>query len=501
METIVAKKNSPLRSRMYNGVSWTILGSASGQVLSLLRTIVLARLLSTGDFGLMGMAVTVVSALAVFTNFDMGGSIIATRFDSEDRLHRHLNTVWTFGIMRGLALCFLLAIASYPTAKFYGDARLGPILMVMALMPLLSSFGNIGLTLASRDVDLGRLTRLGMVSNVLSLLLIIGLAFWTHNVWALVIGSLAGSLIGAVLSYVFHPYRPRLMLDRNELKMAFGFGKWIFVIGVMTYITTTADNILVGKLLGASVLGSYVVAYSIANLPSNLTAQIFTTVLFPSFAELGRGDVERLESALTRVFTIGSALLIIITIPMMLLAPEIIELLYGDKWANAAQPLRILVLIGLFRGLLLLFSPLISGLKRPDIDARSKIVEAILFLSLLYPLTQHYGALGAAWSGVITYAFALVLRYRMAYGFAPGAFVRFPGIVGSVALAGASGAAVGWAVLQMMYHLQWNMVMSRIVMGGLASMLTTTMAIMVFRPILRHEFQEIWHSVRHRAAA
>ena len=213
---------------MYAGVGWTAFGSLLNQVLKFARTLILARLLSTGDFGLMGMAYTVTGALGVLTNLNLGTSAIVARFDDEEQLHRHLNTVWVSGIGRGLLLSLILLAAAIPTARFYGDERLAPILMLLATTPLISSFNNIGLTLATRRVDLGLTTKFTLASNILSLVIVIVLAFLTRNVWALVWGNLLATVISIALSFVFHPYRPRWQFDRQRIRC----GVWLWQMDV-----------------------------------------------------------------------------------------------------------------------------------------------------------------------------------------------------------------------------------------------------------------------------
>jgi O-antigen/teichoic acid export membrane protein len=326
-----------LSGRVSRGLGWTSFGSVAIQLMSLLRSAVLARLLLQADFGLMGMAATVTGALSVLTNTGMGSSIVSSQFSSDAKMHRHVNTVWTVEVGRGALLSALLWIGATPTALFYQEPRLAPMLSVLSITPLLSSLNNIGLSLLARGVQIGRVTQFSLLSNTANLLITLALAWWWRSVWALVWGQVAGSAISLALSYCFHPYRPRFLIDREALRNAFQFGKWMFVIGVMVYITTTVDNIFVGKLLGAQALGPYVLAYTIANLPSTLVGQIFGTVFFPAFAELGRGQIERLEAAVERTFQIGAALLLLISLPLALFAHEIVGVVFGSRWGAAAR--------------------------------------------------------------------------------------------------------------------------------------------------------------------
>ena len=429
--------------RTLSGVRWTTISMLFNQILTLGRSVALAHLLSREDFGLMGMAATAQSAFSLFTNFGLQNTIISGKFADEKELHRQLNTIFTAEMIRAGLLSLMMMAAAVPTAKFYGDERLLPILLVLCLTPLVSACKNIGLTLLSRDVKFRSNTIYNVISSTITVAAPVALALWRRDVWALVWGQLIASAIGVAISYFYHPYRPRFQLDPAALRRSVKFGKWFLVISGMVYLTTTADNVFVGKLLGPATLGGYLVAYSIANLPATLVSKVLSSVLFPIFAKLGRDETDRLRAAVGRVLLVGSSLLIIITVPMMLLSPELISTFYGSKWADTADPLRVLMLVGLFRGMIQLISPLVMGLDRPDLEARSKIVEAIVFLAILYPMIQAFGTMGAAWAGVLIYFLSFVMRYRYASQLVPGGFTSMPRIVVTGALASAGGAALG----------------------------------------------------------
>lgn len=470
-----------------------------GQLLTFGRTLILARLLTTGDFGLMGMAFTLTSALGSLTNLNLNTSVVVAKFEDDAQMHRHLNTIWTANIARGLLVSLILLAVAGPTARFYGETRLMPMLLVLAWTPLLLGVTNIGLMLASRNVNMGLMVRLTLTGNVLSLLIVVGLAFWTRNVWALVWGNLLGTAISVGLSYVFHPYRPRLLFDRREFDAALNFGKWMFLVGLMQYVTITADNILVGRLLGASVLGAYMIAYTIANLPQNMVTQILESVLLPSFAELGRHDRARLEKTLLRVFTVSCALLTLVIMPISLLASPLIHVAFGSaKWEGAIAPLQVLVLVGLFRGLIQIIAPLMVGMNRPELEARSSMASAFVFIALLYPLTKQLGALGAAWAGVLTYVFAFVLRIFLARHLAPRAFVRFPLVMALCALSGAVGAGAGTLALRGLNSIGWNSDLLHLIVGALVAMSATFIALCALQPDLKTEFVGLGRSLKKR---
>jgi O-antigen/teichoic acid export membrane protein len=185
------------------------------------------------------------------------------------------------------------------------------------------------------------------------------------------------------------------------------------LLGVLGYVMQMGDNILLGRLFSASVLGTYVIAYNLATLPIHGIATVIGNVTFPAYVELSRGDVKRLANAFVRVLTPGVLLLALTTALLMLLGDEIIVCLYGLQWASAGTILRILSLLVFFRGCSVLISPLLVSIRGNAPDAKIKMVEAAVFVALLYPLTSTYGAAGAAWAGTIAFFIAMINRLRV----------------------------------------------------------------------------------------
>ncbi len=126
----------------------------------------------------------------------------------------------------------------------------------------------------------------------------VALAVVMRNVWALVIGLLLTAALGTVLSYIFHSYRPRLALEKIALRRALTFGKFTLVIAVASYVTTMADNVMVGRLLGTAALGNYSLAYNVASAPIIVLVFSLSKVLFPAYAEITAQHPKRLGAGL-----------------------------------------------------------------------------------------------------------------------------------------------------------------------------------------------------------
>ncbi len=537
-----------LTSRVQSGVIWNAVSVSSTYFLGLVRSIIVARLLLAEDFGLFSMALTVVTGLGALTNIGLDVSVINTKFRDDDQLAKHLDTVWTVDLLRRLLLAVLMLVLARPAANFYGEPRVFQLLLILSLLPLLQGFQNIGLMIHRKEVNFRKIVWLELTTNLLTAAATIALALYTHNVWALVLSQLVSALVSVALSYAFHPYRPHLRLDKGSLKLTLSLGKYAFVLGLLGYVMSMADNVLLGKLYSATILGTYVIAYNLAVLPLHGIGNAIVNVTFPAYAEItggsptvresgsatvsenrspsvrenrsptvregsegttsepvltrglpqtrrlpqdrplpqARGDSKRLERAFVRVFAASSTLLTLTTATLLLLGDEIIIFLYGRKWIPAGTILRILAALVFCKGHSLLVSPLIISMRGIAPDAKIKMLEAAIFLAVLYPLTSRYGAVGAACAGGIAFFVMMVNRLRVAASLLPniaGVLVR---IVFSAVVACALATAAGALAIDLV-----GRVTARLLLGGSVIAIVVATVMLLLSPELRAELARL----------
>ena len=433
---------TPLAQRVHSSFLWNSSSVFASHSIWIARSIVVARLLAPEDFGLWGMALTVIAAGTALTNIGFESSIILKKFSNDEEQTRYLNTVWTAGLLRSLGLTAALLLAAGPVARFYRADVLGA-LTVLSFLPLISGFQNVGLVLLRKEITFRTNAWFEQANNVMATAISIGLALWLRDVRALVWGQVLGTATSVLLSYFFHPFRPQFSLDRKSFGEAFTFGKFIFVIGLLTYVTTMADNIVVGKYVGAAALGTYVLAYNFTNLSVGIVSTTLNDVSLPAYAELHANSPERLHPAFLKMFSVGAVLLTIINVPLLILADEIVLLLFGARWLAAAPILRVLALLGFFRGYLQIVAPLIISIRGPAPEMKAKIFESIIFLAILIPLTLRYGVVGAAWAGVIVYLVTVMIRFWLIRRVAPQIFTRCIQVFGLTLFAGTVGSIAG----------------------------------------------------------
>ena len=464
---------------------------ASTYLLGLVRAVIMARLLLAEDFGLFGMALTVVTGLGALTNIGLDISVIKTKFKDDHELAKHLDTLWTVDLIRRLLLALLMLALAGPAAKFYGEPRVYQLLLVLSLLPVIQGCQNIGLLMYRKQVNFRKIVWLELSTNLLTAIATIALVLWTRNVWALVLSQLVSALISVALSYAIHAYRPRFSLDKKSLSLAFDFGKYAFLIGVLAYIMSMADNVLLGRLYSAALLGTYVIAYNLAVLPLHGVGVAIVNVTLPAYAEIAGGELKRLERAFVRVFALSSTLLTLTTAVLLALGDEIVVFLYGSKWAESGTILSILALLVFCKGHAILVSPLVVSMRGIAPDAKIKLFEAAIFLVLLYPLTSRFGARGAAWAGAIAFFVMMINRLRVAASLLPdiaGVLVR---TVLSAAIACALGAALGTLAIGAIVS-----VPGRLLLGGFVIAIVVVAAMLILSAQLRNELSRVFARIR-----
>jgi O-antigen/teichoic acid export membrane protein len=385
---------------------WVFGSFLFSKVLFFVRTIILVRLLAPEDFGLMGICYVAIGALAVFTETGFNMAVIQRKEHDDDIL----NTAWVISVLRGLVLFLFLFLGAPFIANFYDNAQILPILKVIAFSFLFYGFSNIGLILFNKDLNFKKKVFFDQLGTVFSIIVTVILAFMLRNVWALVLGHILGSAIGVGLSYFVHPYRPKFKFKVNIAKELFGFGKHVFVAGVLIFLITQGDDALVGKVLGMGALGFYVLAYSLSNMPATSITHVISSVSFPAYSKL-QDDYDRLGSAYVKILRFTALLSIPLAGFIFILGPDFVKFVYGQEWTPMIPALLIMCFLGLFRSLVSTIGPVFMAIGKPYISNKIIFGQLIVLAVSIYPLTELYGIAGAALSGMLCYLYSLILHY------------------------------------------------------------------------------------------
>ena len=394
-----------IRPKVVRSGFWSLGGNWFSRLLGIIKMIILARLLSPLDFGIIGLAILSINTLNVFSETGIESALI-----QRHKIGRpELDMAWTIGIIRGLVLFILLYLSAGGIASYFDNMTLKPILRAMSATFLLGGFTNIGIVYFQKELNFKKKVILDSAADIAGALSAVCLAFYMRNVWALVTGTIVWVVVKGLASYRLHPYRPKIRWDWPVAKNLLNFGKHIFWISVVTFIVTSGDDALVGKLLGLTLLGFYTMAYNIANIPVSSLAGVTGKISFPAYSLMEK-EPDRLRAAFVQVFEAVVIFLLPLTGLIILLARDFTLVCLGEKWLPMVPALKVLCLLGLFRSISNLFAPVQLAMNKPNIQSRNKTIELLAFIVLVYPFTAKWGLIGASWSVTLVYAISALIN-------------------------------------------------------------------------------------------
>jgi O-antigen/teichoic acid export membrane protein len=320
------------------GSLWTIAGFGAGQFIRLAGNIAVSRLVMPEAFGVMALVNVFAQGLTMFSDVGIEPAIVQNRRGDEPAFY---NTAWTVQAIRGVVLLLATCLVAWPAAQFYDEPRLTWLLPISAAASVLAGLNSTALFAVRRHLQLGRLTLLDLTAQIVGVGVMVGLAWRTAGVEALIAGTIASAAVTLAGShFLVAGYRNRPNWDRAALVELFHFGKWIFLSTIVTFCALQIDRLLLGKLLTKELLGIYSVAAAIALLPNMILQTLAGAVLYPLLARWARRSPDdlrrRVADARDALLAMGS----FFVVGIVLEAPTFFQLLYDDRYAAAGDVAR-----------------------------------------------------------------------------------------------------------------------------------------------------------------
>ena len=329
-------------------------------------------------------------------NFSQTG-FQAALIQKKERIEDYLNSAWTIGILRGIVLFSILYFIAPYVAAFFNVPPAKPIIQVIGFSILLQAFTNIGVIYFQKELEFNKQFVYQLSGSLADFVVAISAVLLLRSVWALVFGLLAGNAARFIASYLVHSYRPHFSSDLGKAKELFGFGKWILGSSILMFLITQGDDAFVGKFLGATMLGFYQMAYRISNMPATEITHVITQITFPAYSKL-QNDIPKLREAYLKVLQITAFLSFPVAGLIFVLGSDFTRIVLGEKWMPMVPAMQILVLWGLVRTIGATTGPIIYAVGKPKILAKYQLLQLIMLIILIYPLTIHWEILGTSWA-------------------------------------------------------------------------------------------------------
>jgi len=384
-----------LRGKMARGVVWMVLLRLLDRSIGFLSTLVLARLLTPDNFGIVAMATSLIAMLELIAAFGFDMALIQRTKPTR----AHYDTAWTFTVILGCILSVLLVGLSWPVAWFYGRPELLHVIWALAFGSLVQGFQNIGTVAFRKDMEFHKEFRFVASKRLVTVPITITLAYLLRNYWALVAGMVAGRVVDVWLSYRFHPHRPRF--DLSATADLLHFSKWLLLVNALQFLRDRSPDFIIGRIAGPHALGVFSIASELANMPGTELVAPINRAVYPAYAQIAGDPV-----ALQREYVSVMALICLLAIPAVTgvaaTATLIVPLALGDKWLSAIPILQVLAFLGITQVMLSNAYSVCLALGRGNVFAYLNAGFVAILLALLVPMVQWDGARGAAYAYLLS---------------------------------------------------------------------------------------------------
>jgi lipopolysaccharide exporter len=402
-----------IQGKMMRGAVWMLLMKGVDQGLGFISMLILVRLLSPSDFGIVAMALSFVAMAELLIAFGFDVALIQHPNPTDE----HYHSAWTCNVFLGCTITVLLLAAAWPVAGFYRQTEVFWVLCALAFGPFFASLENIGIVKFRKDLLFRKEFTFRTSRRLITFIVTLPLAFWWRSYWALVAGILTTKLGGSILSYMAQEFRPRFCL--TKVKELFGFSKWLLINNIVCFFKERSTDFVIGRWQGPAPLGLYNISYEIANMPTTDLSASINRALLPGFAKI------EAEDELRTIYGNAMGILALIALPsaagIYAVAQFLVPVILGVKWLESTPLLQILA----FNGAVLLFHSSIGSvlLARgyPSDMTKTNTVYVLLLFGMLAAIVPGHGAAGAAYAVLgtavlMTPIFLYIIKQRLGVG-------------------------------------------------------------------------------------
>jgi len=385
-----------LKQKTVSGVKWQVVSKILQKVISVGTFVVLARILDPSDFGLFAMAFVMINGLFVFEGLGLDAGVVQKKDLSDAMKHTAFFMMLALGLLV-FALCYVLAPYA---ASFFNSKALTPMVQVLGVIFVLSSLARVPKALLTKDMKFNRIASTQLLASIVNAIAAVTFALYLKNAWCLVWAYLIKQVLIACFFWYFSGYRPRIEFNFQLAKELLHFGKFLSGLSLLWYLAINLNNIVVGRILGTTLLGFFALASNIGNFINTHFVYLLSGVLFPAYASI-QDDPQALKRVFLKTTKFVSIFSMPFSIALILLAEELVMILYGSKWMPIVPLIQLFGFMQLVVPLVACSGPVFIGCGRPKIGFVLSFGALCIRIPLLIFFTMKLGIVGAALSEVI----------------------------------------------------------------------------------------------------
>jgi len=401
--------NQALKLKTFKNIGYNAFAKGIVFVLQVPTQIILARQLTSDDYGIVGFAMIFINFLTHFSDLGIKSAIIRKIELDEKELY----TAFTIKMVLGL-LVFVLAFFLAPIANILFNNAVGNVIKLLSLNFIINSFIFLPDTILTRELNYKILSlfqvTLGIATSGFSLLF----ALEGFGYWSVVAAYVCAMIISAIFINIVKPVKIKFCFEKKAASEFLCFGSRLFFTGMIGFLIFNFDNFTIGTVNGSQTLGYYSVSFAWGSLICNIAGTVINSVLLPTFSKI-QNDKERLKKTYLEVMSYISFIVILINISLFIISKEFLFIILGkntDKWLPALTCFKILCLYGILRALLEPIGCVIIAIGKANIMLKSSLVVGILELIVVYPVLRYFSIEGVAIAVAIVYSLQYFIYFH-----------------------------------------------------------------------------------------
>lgn len=384
------------RQKVVNSVKWTAIEKYSSQGIQFIVSIIMARLLTTAEYGIIG----IISVFLSFSNMLIDSGLERALIHKKNCTAIDFSTANVTNIIFSL-MCYMILFFCAPfIADFYGMPIITPTLRVMSLTFIFGAVAGVSRTILTKELAFKRLSLITLTTSILSGIIGITMAYLGMGVWALVLQAVLATLFSSICVIIVAKYKLSFRFSRSSFKELFGFGSKMLGSDFIWVLFTNIHPMLIGKVFNAQSVGYYNRATAYSDLLPNNLSGILGKVLFPVFSTL-QDDEQRLERLYTKALTVTSAIIFSGNFFLMGLAYPLILNMISEKWLPCVPLLQILCIARLINHINAINGRVLIAKGFPGVFLKMTSVTLPLTLIIIL-ISINFGLIALAWGSVIS---------------------------------------------------------------------------------------------------
>lgn len=394
-----------LKLGMIRGAATLSAARIAINLLSAASIVILARLLTPDDFGIVAIASAVLSVVISVTELYFFQALI----QQQEVSRGEINSAWTLSLLRAVAVIAFCAAIAWPLAWAFSEPRLVPVFVIAGVTGAFMGFHNPLISLATRDMSFGPLVIFQICQKGVGLVLAIVLALNFGNYWSIIIGNCVGAVLASLVSYFLIPYWPRL--NFAHFGKIWGFSSWMFLNQLCETIGWRFDQLAIGLVLPGRLLGIYAVADNLAVIPSRELSVPLNIALFSGMSAIN-GDMPRLR----RSYLSAQATLAMVTLPLViglaLVAGPVVRVVLGEQWLECTPYVALLALGYAIASLNTSLRPMAMALGQTRLVFERELWILLVKVPLILTGLLSAGLLGVALGSLVAAVLGCAISYR-----------------------------------------------------------------------------------------